>query len=205
MFIIGITGGTGAGKTTALRVIEELGGFVVDCDELYHDLLRDSDRLKGEIARHFGDVLTDGQIDRKKLGEIVFRDETRLLELENISHGFVKEQLLRSMEAQRRLGRRVFAVDAIALLESDLSRLCDLVVGVIAPPEVRIRRIMEREGISREYAGLRVGAQKPDSFYREHCDLILENRDEPTEIFAGLCTDVFTGILRELEIQPKEH
>ncbi|SMC36239.1 dephospho-CoA kinase [Papillibacter cinnamivorans] len=195
MFIIGITGGTGAGKTTALRVMEELGGYVVDCDELYHDLLRESEMLKLEIVEQYGDVLTDGQIDRKKLGEIVFRDEASLLELENISHRYVKDELGKAMDIQRRNGRRLFAVDAIALFESGLSELCDVVVGVIAAPEVRIRRIMAREGIGEEYARLRVNAQKPDSFYRERCNLILENKDEPPEIFASHCRKVFSEML----------
>ena len=204
MFIIGITGGTGAGKTTALREIEALGGYVVDCDELYHSQLENSAELKNELVKHFGEVLTDGEIDRKKLGEIVFRDESRLQELEGIAYQFLISELHRTIDTQREEGRKLFAIDAISLVESGLSDLCNLVVGIIAPPEIRIRRVMAREGISEQYARLRLEAQKPDSFFRQHCDIILENKEENSEKFGLLCRRIFSDIINETNFKPKE-
>lgn len=199
MIIIGLTGGTGAGKTTALRELETLGGYVVDCDELYHDLLETSVSMRQELVKTFGDILTDEKVDRKKLGKQVFRKESLMLKLNRITHRYVERALEEIVENQRLQGRQLLGIDAIALIESGIAQRCNLVVGIISPPEVRVRRIMEREGISEEYAMLRVQAQKPDSYFRRNCDIILENNGEDPEEFARLCRATFSQILKDIK------
>ena len=169
--IIGITGGTGCGKTTLLEAIESCGGLVLDCDAIYHELLQTDKEMLSAIENRFPGTVEDGQLQRKKLGAIVFGDENALLDLNRITHSAVKREVLRRLEEKPKLA----AIDAIGLFEGGLAELCDVTVVVCAPVEDRVRRIMLRDGISEDYARARIAAQKPDSWFRERCDYVLEN------------------------------
>lgn len=187
MVVLGITGPTGAGKTTALREVERLGGAVIDCDAVYHELLEGDTALQDALEKEFGPLRDgSGAIDRKKLGTIVFNDPERLEALNAIAWRAVTDRVGALLEAFREQGRSLAAIDAIALLESPLRELCQLTVAVLAPPEVRVRRIMLREGISEEYARARVRAQRPDTYFSQNCDCVLVNDFVSTEEFAGL-------------------
>lgn len=169
--ILGITGGTGSGKTTLLKLIEENGGVILDCDAIYHQLLQDDSDLLQAIGNRFPGTVTGGQLDRKKLGAVVFADENALQELNTITHSAVKREILRILDKNPKLA----AIDAIALFESGLNSLCDMTVAVTAPEEQRIQRLISREGISREYAKKRISAQHADAWYQEKCSYTLEN------------------------------
>ncbi len=198
MKIIGITGPTGAGKTTALREMAALGAVILDCDEIYHDLLQTNESLRQELGARYGDViLPDGMLDRKKLGAVVFGDEKALEDLNVITHRYVAERVDREIAHAKAGGRPGVAVDAIALLESGLATRCDATVAVIAPAELRIRRIMNREGIGEDYARARVEAQKPDRFFRENCDYTLENNGDDGAAFGGEAKALFSKLLKE--------
>ena len=199
MKIIGITGPTGAGKTTALGELARLGVEIIDCDALYHQLLKNNGLLRSALLDRFGaDILDDGgKIDRKKLGGVVFRDRTALAELNAVTHRFVLAELDRRLLTAEREGRRAVAIDAIALIESGVGERCDAVVCVLAPREVRIRRIMDREGISEAYARSRVDAQKDEHFFRAHGTHILENDSVSREEFSRRARKIFEAILSE--------
>ena len=170
MILIGITGPTGAGKTTLLREVEALGGAVIDCDVVYHELLEGDRLLQCELDRRFGPLRgEDGAIDRKRLGAIVFGDPEKLAQLNEVVRTAIVDRTRALVEDDRRQGRTLAAIDAIALVESGLDRLCSATVAVTAPPEARVRRIMAREGIPEDYAWSRVRAQKPEAYFREHC------------------------------------
>ena len=169
--IIGITGGTGCGKTTLLNVIAEKGGLILDCDAIYHQLLTQDNNLLNSIEQRFPGTVEDGQLQRKKLGSIVFADKNALEDLNKITHGAIKAEILHRLASQPRLA----AIDAIALYEAGLAELCDTTVAVTAPAEVRIQRLMIRDNISEDYARSRIAAQHPDSWFRDRCDCILEN------------------------------
>ena len=169
--IIGITGGTGCGKTTLLEAIASNGGLVLDCDQIYHQLLQTDAQLLAAIESRFPGTVEDGCLQRKKLGAIVFSDEKALEDLNAITHSAVKKEVLRQLENRP----KVAAIDAIALFEGGLAELCDITVAVTAPVEDRVKRIMLRDGISEAYARNRIRAQKRDSWFRERCDYILEN------------------------------
>ena len=195
---IGITGPTGAGKTTVLKALESLGVGILDADAVYYDLLSGSGEMKKQLRERFGDGILDnsGAIDRKRLGSIVFADPAALLDLNRITHKYVGGELGRREALAAAAGLKAVAIDAIALIESGLGKSCDAVVCVLAPAEVRIRRIMARDGIPEEYARSRVEAQKPDSFYREHSDLVLENDGSVSpEAFAARALECLKQIL----------
>ena len=169
--ILGITGGSGCGKTTLLKQVQALGGLVLDCDEIYHRLLRENEELLRAIEARFPGSVSEGTLQRKKLGQLVFSDPQALKDLNRITHAAVKQEVLRLLEPKPTLA----AIDAIALLEGGLGELCDLTVAVTAPREDRVKRLMAREGIPREYAEKRLNAQHSDEWFRERCDYVLEN------------------------------
>lgn len=177
---IGITGPTGAGKTTALHVLRELGAEVIDADAVYHALLRENGGLKSALVSAFGERILNGvgEVDRKALAREAYPN--RLPELNAVTHPFVVEEVDRRIAAARQEGRSV-AIDAIALIESGLAQRCDAVVAVLAPRELRLRRIMARDGIDEEYALRRVLAQQGDDFFRDNSDHTLENGVKDTE------------------------
>jgi dephospho-CoA kinase len=190
MRIIGITGGTGTGKTTALEVLRGMGAMTVDCDDVYHRLTAESAALRDALEDRFGAVYRNGRLDRKALGAIVFSDEKALSDLNTITHKYIDAEVDRLLRAHAMAGGRLAGIDAVELIESGIARRCRRVFGITAPAEIRAARIVAREGISREYAELRIAAQKPDGYYREHCDAIIENNGDIAE-FAARCRAAF--------------
>ena len=172
--IIGITGGSGCGKTTALDGIREKGGLVLDCDTIYHRLLQEDLALLESIAARFPGTVENGQLQRKKLGNIVFSDKNALSDLNKITHSAVKSEVLRQLSQHEGLA----AIDAIGLFEGGLAELCDVTVAITAPEEARISRLMAREGISREYARQRIAAQRSQEEFSALCEHTLENNGD---------------------------
>jgi dephospho-CoA kinase len=187
--IIGITGGTGCGKTTLLNLIRQQGGLVMDCDAIYHELLKTDNAMLSAIDGRFPGTVENGMLNRKKLGSIVFADESALLDLNRITHGAVRREVLRRLEAAPALA----AIDAIGLFEGGLAELCDMTVAVTAPLECRVRRLMARDGISEEYARSRIAAQHDDGWFAARCDIVLENSGT-FDAFATKCVDFLRSI-----------
>ena len=190
---IGITGGTGSGKTSALRALCALGGRIIDCDAVYHRELAVNARLRRDITRAFGDVFDGEKLNRQKLGGIVFSDPEAL----HMLNGIVNIHLLPVIRREAE-GHLIVGLDAINLLQSGLAALCRETVAVLAPTEQRVRRIMERDGISEDYARLRIGAQQPEEYYRQHCSRILENRADGPEAFEEQARNFFRELIREV-------
>ena len=187
--ILGITGGSGCGKTTLLKQVQALGGLVLDCDEIYHRLLRENEELLRAIEARFPGTVSEGTLQRKKLGRLVFSDPQALEDLNRITHAAVKQEVLRLLEEKPKLA----AIDAIALFEGGLGELCDVTVAVTAPREDRIKRLMAREGIPREYAEKRLDAQHSSEWFRERCDYVLENSGNLID-FQAKCLAFFRSI-----------
>ena len=180
--IIGITGGTGCGKTTLLNLIRDRDGLILDCDAIYHELLATDRAMLQAIGTRFPGTVENGVLQRKRLGAIVFADEQALLDLNRITHGAVKAEVLRRLEEAPALA----AIDAIGLFEGELAPLCDVTVAVTAPVELRVLRLMARDGISEEYARSRIAAQHSDEWFADKCDYVLENNGS-FDAFATKC------------------
>ena len=170
--ILGITGGTGCGKSTLLSLIAQKGGLVLDCDRIYHDLLKTDRALLAAIENRFPGVVERGLLDRKKLGGIVFADSKALEDLNRITHGAVKAEVLRRLQIA---DSRLVAIDAYGLHHGGLAELCQLTVAITAPLSQRVARLMARDGISEEYARARINAQKSNEEFSALCDRTLEN------------------------------
>lgn len=190
--IIGITGGTGSGKTTLLKLLAEQGFTLLDCDAIYHDLLKTDKAMLDAIGNRFPGTVADSILDRKKLGSIVFADKTALQDLNEITHSAVKE------EVQQYLNKsQLVAIDAIGLFEGGLAELCDLTVAVSAPEELRVLRLMTRDNISEAYARARIAAQRPATEFEKLCDYTLHN-DSTESDFQEKCLAFFReqGIIK---------
>ena len=181
--ILGITGGSGGGKTTLLKELEKRGGYIIDCDRLYYEMLaQEENPLRRAIAEHFGDVfLPVGGLDRKKLAARVFSRPEELAKLNELVFCHLPR------EVERRIAdlgaEALVGIDAINLLESGLGDLCHKTVAVISPRAMRIARIMQRDALTEEEAVRRIDAQQPEEYFRSHCDLILENNCATVEEF----------------------
>jgi len=191
MLVIGITGGSGAGKSTLMQALKATGALALDCDEIYHELLLCNEEMIAQIESRFKEVVVNGVIDRKKLGDAVWSNPSALSDLNQITHKYVIDEVNRRIISFNEQGGSVVAIDAIALIESGQSQRCDIVIGVTAPDENRIERIIKRDALTIQQAKMRITAQQPESFYKENCDYILENTcASPTE-FLAQCNEFF--------------
>ncbi len=187
MQVIGITGGSGCGKTTVLRELEARGAMVVDADAVYHELLETDLAMLRELRAAFPDAVSETEegsglkVDRKKLGRIVFQDSEALQTLNRITHLFIGREIRGRLKNWALEGGELAAIDAIALHSSGEAALCDWTLAVTAPEETRIRRIMARDGISREAALQRIRAQYSNESFEKLCDeSIVNDGDLPT-------------------------
>ena len=200
--VLGLTGGTGAGKTSALNAIRAMGGMVIDCDAVYHEMLESNDDMRNAIHVTFPGVFSlDGKLDRKKLGQEVFADKDRLEQLNTIIYKHIVPEVGRRLAAG---DEQMYAIDAINLMESGLNQLCDRTVAITSPLELRVRRIMNRDNITEQYARLRISAQKPDEFYRSKFDCELNNSAETVEAFEAEARIFFERLVDDIK-EDKAH
>lgn len=186
--ILGITGPTGAGKSLLSAYLSQRGLPVIDADEVYHSLLAPPSRCLDALVDAFGSSIlsADGTLHRPALSEIVFHDKKKLALLNSTVLGFVLEEIRTQIRALESDGHRWVAVDAPTLIESGFYTECDTVLSVLAPKEIRLARILARDGIDEERARARVYAQPDDEFYRSHSDVVLENQGDTASLQAQL-------------------
>ena len=184
MTIIGLTGPTGAGKSTVAQLLRERGLYIADADAAARAVMQPGSPVLNDLARAFGaDILRpDGSLDRKALASRAFASEAGVQTLNRLTHPAIGRFLSAGIAAHPDAPAAV--IDAAALIESGLCETCDLVAAVLAPPDVRLARILARDALTRDEAMLRIGAQKDDDFYVSHADVVIRNdgRDLQKEI-----------------------
>ena len=171
--LIGLTGQSGAGKSTAAELFEENGMTVINADALVAEIYESSPACLKSVAASFGaDIINpDGTLNRKLLARRAFESKDNTALLGAIVHPFVIAETLKILKTLS--GTVVF--DAPQLFESNMDAVCDVIVSVTADEGVRAGRIIERDGLTREQARERISAQHSEEFFRSHSDYILEN------------------------------
>lgn len=174
MIILGITGPTGAGKSTASKIFEKHGVEIIDTDVLARKIVEPDMPALKELADAFEkDILNDdGTLKRQELARLAFSDPAKLRILDSITHRYIKEEINIIIEKSK---SDTVGIDGAVLFESGVSDMCDYIISVIADEDIRIKRIMSRDAISEDAARTRVGAQKNNAFYLENSDYIVYN------------------------------
>ncbi|MBR4282706.1 MAG: threonylcarbamoyl-AMP synthase [Clostridia bacterium] len=183
--VLGLTGTTGAGKSTLSEHFKTLGGYIIDCDIIARDVLQRKDVIEN-IVSAFGDVLEDGKICRKKLASVAFSSKENSLKLNSITHPAIIDEIKSQLEMRENLKTGLTVIDAPLLFEANLEKLCDVTLAVTASKDVRLSRIMKRDNIDKESALLRINVQNDDSIYSQKATYTVINDGEENEfIFAA--------------------
>lgn len=191
MVVIGLTGGSGSGKSTIAGLMRQRGINVIDADKIGRIVVRKGEPALDEIAKEFGSGMLkgDGTLDRKKLAQVVFTSREKLKKLNEITHKYITEIVKKELAAS---STDISVIDAAVLKESGIQDMCDYVIAAIADKDVRIERIMERDGISEEEAKNRINSQDPDAKYIQYADFVINNSGD--EALDVLLDDILSEI-----------
>lgn len=198
MLVIGLTGPSGSGKSTVSEIFSSFGLPVISADQVYHELLVPPSPCLLELTEVFGDVIlnSDGSLNRRALGAIVFSDHKALERLNAVTHRYIMAEIRARLKELREKKTPAAVLDAPQLFEAGADRDCNLIVSVLAEKSLRIDRIMRRDGIDAEAAYRRIQAQKSDEFFRLHSNYVIENNSEPSTILPTVRRIlVETGVL----------
>lgn len=199
--MIGLTGPTGAGKSYVSQIFSQFGFAVIDADKIAKDIMEKGSPILAKIADTFGnDMLkADGSLDRQKLADTAFADEHKTKLLNRITHPAILDIAKASAEQYAEQGSKFVMLDAPLLFESGADKICDFVVSVIAPRDVRISRIQKRDGITKEQAERRMSAQHDDNFYIDKSDFCIYANDDYDNI-----KNKVKSIIDEIEIKTEK-
>ena len=180
--IIGLTGNSGSGKTTAAEILREFGAHAIDADKSVHRLMEPGQAAYNEIAETFGDEILEAPsapIDRKKLAAIVFNDTEKRTKLEAIIHPIVCADILTEAKASE---ADIVVIDAVLLVESGLHHHCDAVWLITAAEEERLKRIIKRDQITQEAAEARMRNQRNTDYIKSIAQAVIENNGDQANL-----------------------
>ena len=173
--IIGITGSSGAGKTTVCKLLAEKYNIkIIDADDIARKLSKECTDYVKDIVQEFGNDIVDekGRLRRKKLAEIIYLDKEKREQLNQCTFKFIKKEI----EVQiKKANEEIIVIDAPLLFECELDKMCDKIIGVVSKKELQLDRIIERDNVGYEHATMRLKAQPDDTFYKRKCDIIIKN------------------------------
>lgn len=177
MMTIGLTGKTGAGKSTVASYLKEKGCYIIDGDIIARQITEKGSDVLPLLQKAFGEDILDekGCLIRKLLAERAFSSKENTALLNSITHPAIKKRCEKEMAFAESQGFRTAVIDAAAILESDCKDLCDKIVVVTAPEEIRLERILNRDSISLQQALTRINAQKDDDYYFSKAHIIIRN------------------------------
>lgn len=193
MKIIGLTGGIGSGKSTVARFLAELGAVILDADRLGHEALKPGSEVWGRVVSEFGRgiVSASGDIDRAKLGKLVFNNRDALSRLNRIMHPVIDDMIMARLEEYRRQGVNVVVLEAAAMLEAGRAAQADEIWVVTAPEATVLRRLSERTGYSEQESRARIQSQLSSEERMKHADAVIDtdcSLDELKNRVLGLWT-----------------
>ncbi|MCD8158188.1 MAG: dephospho-CoA kinase [Clostridiales bacterium] len=176
MYVIGLTGSSGAGKTTATKILENHNCYIIDCDKISHEITEPGTSAYFEILGCFDEIIlnTDGKINRRALGNIVFNDKEALKCLENITHRAIKEEVYKRLKDAKVRDYDLIVIDAPLLIESGLYKAVDKIWLIYADYETRLKRIAERDGLEKEAVKSRFRSQSEFDELVKYADEIID-------------------------------
>lgn len=175
--VVGLTGQTGAGKSTVSAIFVKHGFMLIDADQIARQVVEPGMPCLEEIFDYFGDSVRnpDDTLNRKALAKIVFNDKKKLESLNSICYPFITEQIFCKINQFAARNCHFILLDAPTLFESRASDFCDMIISVVANPEIRCARIMTRDSMSEQAARERMSAQLDEAFFIQHSDYVIHN------------------------------
>ena len=182
--VIGLTGQTGAGKSTVRKLLKAKGAAVLDADFVAHEVADNNLSCLTDIVEHFSCMVLDekGKLNRRALGRIVFSDRKKLALLNKIMFPYIVSAIKGQVTAYEQAGAQIIVIDGATLIESGCAKMCSVLVSVTADEETRLTRIIHRDGISKRDAVRRVSAQNPEEFYIKASDYVIKNNGTPGDL-----------------------
>lgn len=198
MRLIGLTGGIGSGKSSVSRILASLGALIIDADAITHQLQSRGQPVWRAIVGEFGwpVVRSDGSLDRKRLGHIVFNHESERQKLNHIVHPAVQAEIAARVEEARANKRRAAVLDVPLLIEGGLYRIVDEVWVVYADPEQQVARIRQRDGVSEDTAWRRIHAQMPLKDKLPYANRVIDNRGSVT-VMEEVVRDLWHNVVAD--------
>lgn len=189
MITIGITGGVGAGKSTVLDFLaEKYQAYVMKADEIGHLVMEPGQECYEPVIALFGKqiIKDDKTIDRRRVSDVVFSHPDMLERLNEIIHPAVKRYIRRQLELKRQQGQKICVVEAALLLEDHYQEFCDTIWYIHTDQEIRIRRLMENRGYTREKSISIIASQAPEEFFRANADYVVVNNTDLKETWQQI-------------------
>ena len=184
ILVVGLTGQTGAGKSTVAEIFAERAFQVINADQVSRQVVAPGEPCLEKLVDCFGAGILnpDGSLDRKALAEIVFTDQEQLNLLNRTIHPFIIQEIQKQIQEHAVAGQSYILLDAPTLFESKADRLCSRIISVIADQEIRCERIMQRDHLTRQSALERINSQLEEDYFISHSDDILENNADQREL-----------------------
>lgn len=197
MLVIGVTGGSGCGKSNVARILSKKGLYHIDCDIVARKVVEPGTECLIELVKFFGKQILndDGTLNRRGLANIAFSSEDNTKKLNDITLKYIIKYIKDLLSKLEKQGEIAALLDGATLIESGLHNICDYNIAVIAPKENRIKRIMDRDGISFEEAKRRISAQKEDSFYTDIADFVVVN-DSTLDNLSEKTNDIYNQLAK---------
>lgn len=185
VFTVGLTGQTGAGKTSVSQVFSQKGFKVINADEISRKVVERGKPCLKELQSLFGNniINADETLNRSKLAEIVFSDRNKLDLLNSIIYPYITAEILEAIKKYSNSGNKLILLDAPTLFESKADNFCDIIVSVVSDKKNRLKRIMKRDNITKEAAENRMNSQLEEEFFRKNSDYIIENNGDEQEFY----------------------
>jgi dephospho-CoA kinase len=198
IMVVGLTGQTGAGKSTVSKIFASNGFAVIDADHVARQVVEKGTKCLDEIIDFFGEgvVCEDGTLNRKALAAIVFSDKAKLETLNTITYPYITGEILRQIRVHSMKGEKLILLDAPTLFESRADDFCEIIISVLADADIREKRIISRDGLTQEQARKRMNSQLDEEFFRSHSDYIIRNNGN-IDTVNGISWEV-SGKIREL-------
>lgn len=194
--LVGLTGTTGAGKSEVAQIFRENGYEVIYADNLAREIMKNSEVLS-ELRDNFGDdVVSDNLLNRALLAERAFRNSDTKKLLDKITHPYISDLFISELQRLESENVQRIVFDAPQLFESGLDSLCDCIISVTAPDEIRLKRITQRDGLTPEKARERMSVQFSEEFFRENSDYVIENNSDTTSLKQAVIK-----IIKALEVR----